>query len=247
MKQEWRYFRLAISYFTRIPAPVAPDFQAADLNHAAKYLPLAGILVGGAAAVCYMAAKLIFPTDIAVVLSMLTGIFLTGCLHEDGLADTMDGLGGGWSKEQILAIMQDSRLGSYGATALSMILLMKFLTLSHMPEQLAPAALITAHGLSRFAALLVMKTQTYVREQGKAKPLTAPLSNQDLLIAGWFGLAPLALIPWRLLPALLPAAAVWLLFSLQLKNRLGGYTGDTLGAMQQLTEISFYLGLLAWS
>jgi adenosylcobinamide-GDP ribazoletransferase len=244
MKHEIRLFALAIGYFTRIPLPALLDFQEAELQRAVKYLPGVGILVGFVAACSYWFAAEVFPSDIALILSMLSSIFLTGCLHEDGLADSIDGLGGGWNQEQILTIMQDSRLGSYGASALILVLLTKFLALNHLAGHLLPWVFIAGHSLSRYAAVLVMMTQRYVRSQGKAKPLAQVLAKPDFILASIFGISPLLFLPLTIGWALLLVTLCWLVFSYLLKKRLQGYTGDTLGAMQQLTEVVFYLGLL---
>ena len=178
---------------------------------------------------------------------MVATIWLTGAFHEDGLADAADGLGSGWEKQQVLIIMQDSRLGSFGAIALFLVLLTKFEALSHTSAPLLPGIMLAGHALSRFAAVLVIYTQSYVRASGKSKPLATQLTRGEMLLAGLFGLAPLALLGYKVLLAMLPVALVWFWFSNKLKKRLGGYTGDCLGAMQQLTEVAFYLGLLAWS
>ncbi|WP_347988245.1 adenosylcobinamide-GDP ribazoletransferase [Methylomonas sp. AM2-LC] len=247
MKQEWRYLLLAVGFFSRIPVPALADFKEAELNRAAKFFPLVGLLIGSITAFNYWLSAKFFPTDIAVIISMISSIYITGCFHEDGLADCIDGLGGGWSKEQVLQIMQDSRIGSYGATALMLILLTKFISLSHISPDLIPWVLLVAHSLSRYAAILVMMTQYYVRSEGKAKPLATELSSSEFLLASVFGLLPLIILPVHLLWALLPVTLIWLFFSAKLKKRIGGYTGDCLGAMQQLTEVMFYLGILAWS
>jgi len=246
MKKEWRLFSLAVGFFTRIPVPSVPDFQESDLNHSAKYFPLIGVLVGGFAALVYWLGLKVFPVEIAVILSMLATIYMTGCFHEDGLADAVDGLGGGWEKEQVLTIMQDSRIGSYGAVALIVALLTKFEALSHIAAIQMPLVLIAGHALSRYAAMLVIYTQSYVRSAGKSKPLATKLSVGELVLATGFGLAPLLVLQAQLLWALLPVVLVWCWFSYTLKRRIGGYTGDCLGAMQQLTEIAFYLGILAF-
>ena len=246
IKSEWRLWLVALSFFTHLPVQVT-DFKEADLNHAAKYFPLVGILVGLIAAAIYGLAILVWPLQLAVLASMAATIWLTGAFHEDGLADAADGLGGGWEKQQVLTIMQDSRLGSFGAIALFMVLLAKFEALSHSSAPLLPGIMLAGHALSRFAAVLVIYTQTYVRTDGKSKPLATQLSRGEMALAGLFGLAPLALLGYKVLLAMLPVALVWFWFSNKLKKRLGGYTGDCLGAMQQLTEVAFYLGLLAWS
>lgn len=247
MKLQWRLLLLAFAYFTRIPVSIPPDYQASDLSLSAKYLPLIGIFVGCAAALVYLLTAAFFPPDIAVIISMAATIYLTGCFHEDGLADAIDGLGGGWNREQILTIMRDSRIGSYGATALVLVLLLKFAALSHIESAVLPRILIIGHGLSRYAALWVMMALPYVRDEGKAKPLASPLSRLDLWQASGFGLVPLLLLPAYGLGAVLPVIIIWLVFAAKLKSRIGGYTGDCLGAMQQLTEVGFYLGVLAWS
>lgn len=261
MQKEWRYFLLALGFFTRIPVPNFANFQESDLNHSTKYFSLIGIIVGLFGATFFYAASLVFPHVIAVLISMAATIYLTGAFHEDGLADSADGIGGGWEREQILTIMQDSRLGTYGAVALFLMLIAKFQTLSHLNPILIPLVLIAGHALSRLWAVLLMATLTYTKPAGKAKPLATQLSKQHMAIAAVFGLlpffsiisllmvskhSPLIVIKFVLL-ALLPSLIVWLWWRAKLVKNLGGYTGDTLGATQQLTELAFYMGVLAWS
>lgn len=247
MQRELRLFFTALTFFTRIPCMRWAGNTEADLNHAARYFPLVGILVGLAAAVVFWLADIVLPQDLAVIISMVATIWLTGAFHEDGLADAVDGLGGGWTKEQALTIMKDSRIGSYGAIALVMVLLAKFTALTHLPSALLPFMLVAGHALSRLAAVLLIRIHVYVRESGKAKPLAQQISSGELLLAVIFGLAPLALLQPHWLWALLPVALIWLWFSRKLHKRLGGYTGDCLGAMQQLCEVTFYLGVVACS
>lgn len=247
IQRELRLFFTALAFFTRIPCTRWAGQSEDDLNHAARYFPLAGIIVGGLAALVWWLTQCYLPQELAIIASMAATLWLTGAFHEDGLADSVDGLGGGWTKEQALTIMQDSRIGSYGAIALVMALLTKFEALIHLPLLFLPAVLVAGHALSRFCAVLVIHTQRYVRETGKAKSLAQQISAGELLLATLFGLAPLALLSPALWWALLPVAVVWLWFSLKLRQRLGGYTGDCLGAMQQLCELAFYLGVLACS
>ena len=242
--RELRLFFTALMFFTRIPCGRWAGASQEDLNGASRYFSWVGILVGAFGAGVYWLGHQFFPQEIAVLLSMMATLLLTGAFHEDGLADAADGLGGGWEKEQILTIMQDSRLGSYGALAILMVLLVKFQALAHLSSAVLPVVLITGHALSRFGAVLVMATQGYVRPSGKAKPLATRLTRSGLLIAAIGGLLPLAALAPYLLWALVPVGLVWLWFSLKLKRRLGGYTGDCLGAMQQLCELAFYLGIL---
>jgi adenosylcobinamide-GDP ribazoletransferase len=245
MKYQLQLFFTALTFFTRIPCAALGKHGEEDLNRAAKYFPLVGVVVGMAAAAAFLLASRILPVSLAILLSMITTLLLTGAFHEDGLSDAADGLGGGWDKEQMLTIMKDSRIGNYGATALGMALLIKFQALINIPLAQLPAVMIAAHSISRFASTTLIYTQNYVRENGKAKPLAQHISKSDLLVAAVFGLTPLALIDPHLWWALLPLVLVWLWFSNKLKKLLGGYTGDCLGAMQQLCEISFYLGVVA--
>lgn len=247
MKRELRLFLTALTFLTRIPCARWAGRNEADLNHAARYFPLVGVVIGLIAALAYWLAASVLPQALAVILSMAATLWVTGAFHEDGLADAVDGLGGGWTKAQALAIMKDSRIGNYGATVLFLALLTKFQALIHLSATLLPAVLVAGHACSRFAAVLVIYTQSYVREHGKAKPLAQRISGGELLAAAVFGLAPLALLEPILLWAIVPVAVVWLWFSRKLRQRLGGYTGDCLGAMQQLCEITFYLGVVAWS
>lgn len=247
LNRELELFLAAVGFFTRLPVPLKAGFQESDLNHAARYFPLVGVLVGAVAALVYTLVAEVLPRELAILASMAATIYLTGAFHEDGLTDAVDGLGGGWEKEQVLTIMQDSRVGSFGAIGLFLVLLAKYEALVHTFPALIPIAMIAGHALSRFAAVLVIYTQPYVKPKGKAKPLATQLSRGELALAAVFGIGPLLLLAPKLLVTLVPVVIVWCWFSYKLKKRLGGYTGDCLGAMQQLCELAFYLGVAAWS
>ncbi len=261
MKKEWRNFLLALGFFTRIPVPSFVDFQESDLNHSAKYFPLIGIVVGLVGAGSFALSAQFLPQNIAVLISMTSTIYLTGAFHEDGLADSADGLGGGWQREQILTIMQDSRLGTYGAVALFLMLFAKFQLLNTLNSYFVPFALITGHALSRLCAVYMMATLSYTKPEGKAKPLATQISVLDLAMANGFGLLPffaivgllvvsnhsLTIIIKFVLMALISVLLSWFWWRHKIHKWLGGYTGDTLGAMQQITEIAFYVGVVIWS
>jgi cobalamin synthase len=154
--------------------------------------PAVGLLVGGIGALVYWLA-LRLAAAVAVLLSMAATICATGAFHEDGLSDTADGLGGGWDKARILAIMKDSRVGSYGVVALVLALLGKFALLSGIDAALVPAALLAGHAVSRLCATLIMATLDYARddESSKARPATARPSLASLLLAAGFAAATL--------------------------------------------------------
>ncbi|MDP1659649.1 MAG: adenosylcobinamide-GDP ribazoletransferase [Methylotenera sp.] len=244
LQNQWRYFLTAVMFFTRIPV-YFNDFDEADLNKATRFFPLIGILVGAMGALVFWLSDILLPLEVALLLSMASTVLLTGAFHEDGLADAVDGLGGGWSREQVLTIMVDSRIGSYGAIGLVLVLLTKYQALSYQSVVFIPASMIAGHSLSRLCAVLVMFTQNYVKAEGKSKPLATRLNIKELIIATFFGLLPMVFLDIKFLAALVPVAIVWLWFSAKIKARIGGYTGDCLGAMQQLTETAFYIGLLA--
>ncbi len=258
---EWRVLLLAVGFFTRIPVPSQARFQESDLNAATKYFPLVGLLVGLVGAMVFIVSQFLFPQHIAVLLSMASTLLLTGAFHEDGLADTADGLGGGWEREKILTIMQDSRLGTYGAIALLMALLSKYALLTELEASTVPLALVTGHGISRLAAVWMMVGLPYAKPTGKAKPLSTQISQRELVLANVIGLLPwlvfmgllwvneqslYVLLAW-LSFTLLPMLLVWAWWRTKLAKWIQGYTGDTLGATQQLTELAFYLGVLGWS
>jgi adenosylcobinamide-GDP ribazoletransferase len=245
MQRQVVLFFTALVFFTRLPCTRWAGSSKDELNHAVRYFPLVGIIVGLVASAVFKLADVFLPQSLSVLLSMSATLLLTGAFHEDGLADAADGLGGGWSQEHILAIMKDSRIGSYGAVALMMVLLIKFQTLEALDPVLIAVTLIAGHALSRLAAVLLIAVQDYVRETGKAKPLAQQITPGELMLAAGFGLTPLVLLPASNVWALGAVIPVWLWFSRKLRQQLGGYTGDCLGAMQQLCEAAFYVGVLA--
>lgn len=260
VKLEWQYFLLAVGFFTRLPVPDFADFEETDLNYSAKYFPLIGVIVGLVGATTFVISAQFLPQSIAVLISMVSTVYLTGSFHEDGLADSVDGLGGGWNREQILTIMQDSRLGTYGAVALFFVLFAKFQLLNTLNIAIIPFVIIAGHAISRLSAVWIMSTLNYVKLIGKAKPLATQLSLPALGLANLFGLLPYlglviffisrqsaSLVINFILLTLIPMILVGLWWRYKIKHWLAGYTGDTLGAMQQMTEVAFYLGVVLWS
>ena len=248
LRRELEYFFGAIRFFTRLPVPGWVGHSAEALNRSARYFPAVGLLVGGIGALVFLGAMQLWPQPVAVLLSLAATIYATGAFHEDGLADTVDGIGGGWDKLLILEIMKDSRVGSYGVVALVLALLGKFVLLNSLDAALVPYALFAGHALSRFCSTILLATMTYVREDllSKAKPLATQLSLGEMLVALSFVLVALLLLPPAKALAGCALAAIstgWL--AAKFKRWLGGYTGDCLGAVQQVSELVFYLGLLA--
>ena len=263
LRHEVRLVAVALQFLTRVPVRLA-RFDPQWLHDSARHFPLVGAAVGAFGAAVLLAAAQAWPPVLAVLLAMAATVWLTGGFHEDGLADTCDGLGGTVTRERALAIMKDSRLGSYGALGLMLTLALKAAALTLLASQaplLAAAALVLAHGLSRGAAVALLALLPYGGdvEHAKAKPLAQQISRGGLAVAlgecalllGGAALAGSAvtslamLTPWRLAGAVLAAVGAVTVCGRWLQQRLGGYTGDGLGATQQWTELAVYLVLAA--
>ena len=244
-RRELDYFFGAIRFFTRLPVPAWVGHSSDALQRSTRYFPVIGLIVGGIAALVFALTSFFWPKTLAVLAAMATTLYITGAFHEDGWSDMVDGFGGGWEKAQILTIMKDSRIGSFGAVALVMMLLTKFFVLVEIDLLLIPVALIAGHGFSRLCATLVLHALDYVRDEGKAKPLSTHIGNGELVFAALTAVLPLFLLPpQQSVPGVVLAllATVWL--ARLFKRRIGGYTGDCLGATQQLAEVAFYGGML---
>ncbi|WP_075344301.1 adenosylcobinamide-GDP ribazoletransferase [Tenacibaculum agarivorans] len=248
MKKQIHYFLTAVLFFTRIPCPKWVDHSPEALNKSSRYFPLVGMLVGGIAALVYYGCTFIFSPEISLVLSMISSVWTTGAFHEDGFADTCDGFGGGWTKEKILTIMKDSRLGTFGVIGLLSILSLKFLSLQALSSQInIPIVLIAGHAISRFIATILLYTHEYVRDidTSKIKPTTKQMSTTSLIIAAFFGILPLFLFQnLFVFLSIIPLVIVYAYMGHFFKKWIGGQTGDCAGALQQVAEVVFYISLL---
>ncbi len=255
---EARLVCIALQFLTRVPVPRAVGYAPAWLQASLRHFPLVGAFVGAWAAAVLWTALQVWPAPVAATLSLVATVWLTGAFHEDGLADTCDGLGGAVSRERALEIMKDSRIGSYGAVALVLALGLKITVVAALANQpaSAAAALLWLHAVSRAAPVALVWRLAYAgdAEHAKAKPLATQIHAAGMVVAlGWVtllgaGLLALAPVIAPTLPAALGAAAVASVLATGLcarwlRRRLGGFTGDTLGATQQIVELA---GLLAW-
>lgn len=275
---EARLLLIALQFLTRVPVPAWVGFEPAWLQACLRYFPLVGALVGLAGALVLAAASAWWPPAVAVVISMAFTVWLTGGFHEDGWADTCDGLGGTVSRERALEIMKDSRIGSYGSLGLILMLGLKAAVLIALATPLftelnsaqssgvhhvllgwTMMALIWCHALSRLVPVWLIRLLPYAGDvaHAKAKPLAMQVSTMAALVAtlwtlligaalwaflldaGW----PTGTLLTALGRATLAMALGAVVCARWFKQRLGGFTGDTLGASQQLTEV---MGLLAW-
>lgn len=248
LREQLALFFTALGFFTRLPIPARVGWSPERLDHAARYFPLVGGVVGILGAGSYFACAQILPVSVAVILSMAVTVRATGAFHEDGWADACDGLGAGWDKAQVLSIMKDSRIGSYGTVGLVLMLAGKAAALIELEAQhLTALALLVAHPLSRLASTSLIYALDYVRDDAssKSRPLAQKMSAAELAVAALCGLLPLALLPWPAIAAVIIATALVTLWCARMfVRRLGGYTGDLLGATQQATELACYLALL---
>ncbi|HYD95192.1 MAG TPA: adenosylcobinamide-GDP ribazoletransferase [Noviherbaspirillum sp.] len=247
-----RLFFIALQFFTRLPIPRWVGFDPDWLHQSSRYFPAVGIVVGAVAAAVYAIAALCWPPLVAVLLSTSAGIWLTGAFHEDGFADACDGLGGGMTRQRVLEIMTDSRIGAYGAIGIGLLLALKCAALASMPVRSVLAALLLAHPLSRLAATALIWRLDYAKSEGKSKPLAQRMSGAEFAVATLSvlfvvaGAAIAGWLSWQAITAGVAAVALlawWLARKFVL--RIGGYTGDCLGAVQQVTEAGFYLAVLA--
>ncbi|WP_392344047.1 adenosylcobinamide-GDP ribazoletransferase [Pseudoalteromonas prydzensis] len=247
---------LAISFLTRVPVPLNFTVTGAHLNQASRYFALVGLLLGVLLALLYSIFQLLLPPSISVLLMMAVGLLLTGAFHEDGWADVWDGFGGGWQVEQKLTIMKDSRLGTYGAAALFIILLVKFQSLLLLSESLLSvlSAIVIGQCLSRAVATSLIFSMDYVSADAsaKVKPLAMHLSVTSLatllLTAATLlvSLIAVGVLLWQTAFILIAVLLILRVIMIRwFKQQLAGYTGDCLGAAQQLSEVVIYLTLVS--
>ncbi len=253
MKRELHLFLTAIMFYTRIPVPRWAAYDADNLSAATRYFPLVGYIVAMVSWLVYIACRYLFSVEISVIMSTLAGVLLTGAFHEDGLADVCDGFGGGWTKEKILSIMKDSRVGTYGVVGLIFILALKFFSLvqlSIFDSWHLVLVLLVAHSLSRMAAVFIIYFSVYAREDAdsKSKPVARQLSTENLAVATLWTIIPLAglmYIDVFCLLIIIPVIGLTIYLRWYFNKWIDGYTGDCLGATQQLNEIVIYLSVIA--
>jgi adenosylcobinamide-GDP ribazoletransferase len=246
-------FYFCLGFFTRLPFPSAASTSEHSLTNfprAVRMLPVAGGLVGAFAAIAMAAASRFgFPPPLAAPLAICTLVSLGGAMHEDGLADCADGFLGGATRERKLEIMQDSRIGTFGAVALVLSLYLRAASLVLIADQslaLAAAVLIGAAALSRAASLMPLALLPPAREDGAGFAARTP-ERAALAVAAClavvFALAPVVAGASlaRYLAAIAAATGAAYAIVVLARKQIGGQTGDVAGAAQQLSEIAYYL------
>ncbi|AMO21731.1 adenosylcobinamide-GDP ribazoletransferase [Ramlibacter solisilvae] len=257
-----RHWLLALQFFTRVPVTgrlaAWVGYSPAMLRASAAHFPGIGVLVGLLAAGVAAGLLALLPRGpfaplVAAVLSTIATVLFTGALHEDGLADVADGLGGAFERQRALEIMKDSRIGSYGALAVALALAAKvslLALLGSVDVRVLCAGLVLAHVLSRAWPLLLIRWLPYVGDEGgsKSKPMADAIGTATLVAAfAWVALAGAAVAalqgPAFLIAPVLGSALALVWMARLFARRLQGFTGDCLGAAQQACEIACYLGM----
>ncbi len=236
----------AILFYSRLPVPRGVNCAPEILSQSLRYFPLVGVIVGVIGYGGYWLASMVLPHNICVIVAMVAMILTTGALHEDGFADFCDGFGGGYTKESILRIMKDSHIGTYGVIGLIMMLLTRYTLLCSFDTESMATVIILAQGASRFAPVVMTKISTYARtEPSKSSHSALGLSMSGVIIAMIFALLPLVILDWRVAVCyILIMSIIFTLFRRYIYRHIEGFTGDTLGALQQIGEVAFYTTLL---
>jgi len=228
------------------------------LNKATRYFPLIGWIVGGIGALVFAISYKLFSLELAILFSLLANILTTGAFHEDGFADVCDGFGGGWTKEKILKIMKDSAIGAYGAIGLVLLFAIKFYAIKEVIDTDGDYFYVTmqslmvfvmVHALSRLTAISIILQQNMCVKTNylKVNPSrNKTLGKKLLVLLFWFSSFVVSyFFNWKYLLILIPLCVLRFFLIRYFKKWIGGYTGDCLGATQQLAEVISYLSILA--
>nr|WP_306266223.1 adenosylcobinamide-GDP ribazoletransferase [Pararhizobium sp. IMCC3301] len=247
-----RDFLLCLAFFTRLPVSLSFE-QPADMSKSSRMFPATGLIIGGIGSLAMAVAWLLGLPVIAVsVLAVATMILATGALHEDGLADMVDGFGGGRDRMRKLEIMKDSHIGTYGVLALVLSQGLRISLLSALISAdliIAMAALTGSAVASRAASMVFWSALPPARKDGLSRDVGQPDRAALTFAMAMTLIVLLAVLWWSAGPAALVAAVVvsglsiWLLIGL-CHHQIGGQTGDTIGAAQQISELAFMAGLL---
>jgi adenosylcobinamide-GDP ribazoletransferase len=225
-----------------LPVPQVLKSSETELGKAAAFFPLVGVIVGSGSALVFVLLERVLPVSASVLCALAFATFITNGFHEDGLADTFDGFGGGWTKDRVLEIMRDSRIGTYGTLALIFVVLGKLVFLSSLPQGQIWRWLIVAHTAARWTILPLCAWLPYARVEGQGKLVAKQVGVLEITTGTVTLLLVILLLPLQaMFAALLVINLVTLLSGLYFRARLQGITGDCLGAANQLTEVGLYV------
>ncbi|MGO2318039.1 MAG: adenosylcobinamide-GDP ribazoletransferase [Vibrio toranzoniae] len=242
---QWELFSLAMGFFSRLPMPKNTPYSEERMNRSGRYFSTVGLLLGVLCGGVFLLLDAILPSAVAIFLMMSFSLMLTGAFHEDGLTDMADGIGGGMTLERRLTIMKDSRIGTYGASALVMALFGKWVLLNELVSMTGLfMVIVTSYTFSRAIAASLIYDMPYVSDLdiSKSKPLANKQTKGELVFLILVGLLPSL---WFGLAFTFVLAVIACLFRVSFKKwlmaRIGGFTGDCLGAAQQLMELMIYV------
>ena len=241
----------ALIFFTRLPFWRLHQPPKACYETVVEHWPLVGWLTGGVMAATLYGASMVLPYQVAVLVAIVMRLLLTGALHEDGLADFLDGFGGGGNNRQrILDIMKDSHIGTYGVIGLVLYLLLLFFCLSSMSPEMAALAILAADPYAKMLTAQLVSMMPYARreEEAKAKVIYRKITLVSGISLAVQGLLPIGLFVWYMgivwEPLIFIPALVMYFLYLLIWRRLHGYTGDCCGAVCLMVELSVYLTLM---
>jgi len=245
LKKEWLIFNHAIIFFTRIPIQQSFEYQKEYERKALRYIPLVGGIVGLSSSIIFLISYLFFSLEISVFFSMLMSIVLTGAIHEDGFADFCDSMGG-MTPEKRLEIMKDSTIGTFGVIGLVGSLLGKFLFLTHIPPSQMAKVIISGHVLSRLSVIFIMQLLPYagIKRFSKSLTLTETDHSINLYIACVITAFFFIYFSFLMVISIIVISIIIVYLYYFFKKTIGGYTGDYLGATQQLSELTHYLVMI---
>ncbi len=234
-------FRHAVAFLTRLPGGAHPSDQEA-IARSVPYFPVVGLLVGGLGAGTFWAGSEVFTPAIGAALSLIGTALVTGGLHEDGLADSMDALAGGWDREQRMEIFHDSRHGTFGVLSLVLISLLKFSALLTLSGSTAALVIVASHVMARSAAVVVMAILPSARAEGLGADYGKTLPFVPTMVAAGLGLIGAIVAFGVLAPAVVASVvAAGVVVSAWAVRKIGGATGDILGAVEQVSECAVLL------
>ncbi|MBR4381154.1 MAG: adenosylcobinamide-GDP ribazoletransferase [Bacteroidaceae bacterium] len=233
-------------FFTRLPFWRIKEVEAEHFKHVVPYWPLAGWLTGGIMVGILWIAAQVMPLSLAWIVAIIARLLVTGCLHEDGLADFCDGMGGGVTRERILTIMKDSHIGTYGVIGLIVYFLL-LTQMSALPLSLLCAIVFVGDVWSKCVSSHIINMLPYARkeEEAKNKTIYQRMNGWEVFANIVLGCLPVALfLPQPYWWALLAPVVVFILLTCLMKRRLQGYTGDCCGALFLISELAYLLTCL---
>lgn len=235
--------------YSRIPM-YGINYSEDNANKAIRYFPLVGLVLSALSCVVYLILLKFLPCVVCILFLIVVMLLLTGAMHEDGLADSADAFFGGFTKEKVLTIMKDSRIGTYGTLAIVCSMALRISSLLLMPLYYLPIIIMLAHASSRVSPVILTSISSYVKTETSKSVYMSSKKRvyANVVVAVLLGLIPVFLFNYKIaIYSILAYLLITCFVMFYTNKKIGGYTGDVLGALQQLCEIAFYLICLSYS